>query len=158
MFQLKLLSVQPHLQQSLHSIATVSYTHLDVYKRQSVHTAIALSIAGGAILSAIGFIFARTALEWMQTPDTVIDLAETYIKIYFIGMIPNLYYNICAAILRAVGDSKRPLYILIFSCLVNIVLDLVFVVVLRMSVQGVGIATILSQFISAVPVSYTHLR
>ena len=66
----------------------------------------------------------RTALEWMQTPDTVIDLAETYIKIYFIGMIPNLYYNICAAILRAVGDSKRPLYILIFSCLVNIVLDL----------------------------------
>ena len=81
---------------------------------RSVHTAIALSIAGGAILSAIGFIFARTALEWMQTPDTVIDLAETYIKIYFIGMIPNLYYNICAAILRAVGDSKRPLYILIF--------------------------------------------
>ena len=61
---------------------------------RSVHTAIALSIAGGAILSAIGFIFARTALEWMQTPDTVIDLAETYIKIYFIGMIPNLYYNI----------------------------------------------------------------
>lgn len=125
---------------------------------RSVHTAIALSIAGGAILSAIGFIFARTALEWMQTPDTVIDLAETYIKIYFIGMIPNLYYNICAAILRAVGDSKRPLYILIFSCLVNIVLDLVFVVVLRMSVQGVGIATILSQFISAVLITFCLMR
>ena len=125
---------------------------------RSVHTAIALSIAGGAILSAIGFIFARTALEWMQTPDTVIDLAETYIKIYFIGMIPNLYYNICAAILRAVGDSKRPLYILIFSCLVNIVLDLVFVVVFRMSVQGVGIATILSQFISAVLITFCLMR
>ena len=115
-------------------------------------------MAGGAILSAIGFIFARTALEWMQTPDTVIDLAETYIKIYFIGMIPNLYYNICAAILRAVGDSKRPLYILIFSCLVNIVLDLVFVVVFRMSVQGVGIATILSQFISAVLITFCLMR
>mgnify|MGYP001041200434 CR=1 FL=1 len=117
---------------------------------RSVHTAIALSIAGGAILSAIGFIFARTALEWMQTPDTVIDLAETYIKIYFIGMIPNLYYNICAAILRAVGDSKRPLYILIFSCLVNIVLDLVFIIVFKLGAPGAAWATIISQGVSGV--------
>ena len=116
---------------------------------KSVHTAIALSIAGGAVLSIFGLIFARAALELMQTPNNVIDLSETYIKIYFIGMVPNLYYNVSAAILRAVGDSKRPLYILIFSCLVNIILDLLFVVVLKMSVSGVGIATILSQLISA---------
>lgn len=87
---------------------------------RSVHTAIALSIAGGAILSAIGFIFARTALEWMQTPDTVIDLAETYIKIYFIGMIPeSLYQYMCMQSCELSAIPSGHSHILIFSCLVN---------------------------------------
>lgn len=125
---------------------------------RSVHTAVALAIAGGAVLSLIGLVFARIALQLMSTPEDVIGFAETYIRIYFLGMIPNLYYNICAAILRAVGDSKRPLYILIFSCLVNIMLDLLFVVALRMSVKGVGIATVLSQLISAIMITVCLMR
>lgn len=125
---------------------------------KSVHTAAALAVAGGAVLTVIGLVFSRTALELMQTPDNVIGFAQTYIRIYFIGMIPNLFYNMCAGILRAVGDSKRPLYILIFSCLANIVLDLLFVVVFHMAVAGVGIATIMSQFISAVLIAVCLMR
>ncbi len=125
---------------------------------RAVHTAAALAVVGGGILTAIGLIFAKQALRWMQTPDEVLGFAETYLRIFFLGMIPNLYYNISAAILRAVGDSKRPLYILIFTCLMNVVLDLVFVVLLRMSVTGVAIATVLSQCCSAVLITICLMR
>ena len=125
---------------------------------RSVHTAVALAIVGGAILTVIGILIGRTALEWMQTPDEVIDFSETYLKIFFLGMIPNLYYNICSAILRAVGDSKRPLYILIFTCLLNVVLDLIFVAAFRMSVRGVAIATVLSQCVSAILITVCLMK
>ena len=125
---------------------------------RSVHTAVALAIAGGGVLMLIGIVFARQALVWMQTPDEVIGYAQQYIRIFFLGMIPNLYYNISAAILRAVGDSKRPLYILIFTCLVNVVLDLLFVVALKLSVRGVAIATVLSQLVSAVLITVCLMR
>lgn len=125
---------------------------------RAVHTAVALAFAGGAVLTVIGLILGKQALKWMQTPDEVIGFAEIYLKIFFLGMIPNLYYNICAAILRAVGDSKRPLYILIFTCLMNVALDLFFVVALRMSVTGVAIATVLSQVISAVLITVCLMK
>ena len=115
----------------------------------SVHTSIALAIAGGAILTVVGILISPTALRWMNTPDDIMRPSITYMTIYFIGTIPSLIYNIAAGILRAVGDSKRPLYFLIASCFINIVLDLFFVVVLRMGVAGVAIATIISQTISA---------
>ena len=115
----------------------------------SVHTSIALAIAGGAILTVVGILISPTALRWMNTPDDIMQPSITYMAIYFIGTIPSLIYNIAAGILRAVGDSKRPLYFLIASCFINIVLDLFFVVVLRMGVAGVAIATIISQTISA---------
>lgn len=115
----------------------------------SVHTSIALAIAGGAILTVVGILISPTALRWMNTPDDIMQPSITYMTIYFIGTIPSLIYNIAAGILRAVGDSKRPLYFLIASCFINIVLDLFFVVVLRMGVAGVAIATIISQAISA---------
>lgn len=125
---------------------------------RAVHTAAALAFAGGGVLTLIGLVFARQALVWMQTPDEVIGFAGQYMKIFFLGMIPNLYYNISAAILRAVGDSRRPLYILIFTCLMNVALDLLFVVALRLSVIGVAIATVLSQLISAVLITVCLMR
>lgn len=82
----------------------------------------------------------------MHTPEDVLTYAVVYIRIYFLGMIPNLIYNMGAGILRAVGDSKRPLYFLIGSCMVNILLDLILVAGLRLGVAGAAIATISSQF------------
>jgi putative MATE family efflux protein len=125
---------------------------------KTVHTAVALSLAGGAILTVLGIALARTALAMMSTPEEVIGLSAQYVRIYFTGMIPSLIYNIGSSILRAVGDSKRPLYFLIICCLANVVLDLFFVVLLKMGVAGVGIATVLSQCISAVLVVVTLMR
>ena len=99
---------------------------------------------------AIGLLFSGIALRMMHTPEDVIGHALIYIRIYFLGMIPNLFYNMGAGILRAVGDSKRPLYFLITSCFINIVLDLLFVAVMGMGVAGAATATIISQLVSAV--------
>ena len=118
--------------------------------REAIHTAIAVSIAAGAVIMAIGLIWAPAALEWMNTPIETMADSVIYIRIYFCGMIGNLIYNMGAGILRAMGDSRRPLYFLIASCLVNIVLDIFFVIVLGLGVLGVGLATILSQLFSAV--------
>ena len=115
----------------------------------SVHTAIFIAIIGGAILTVVGILLAPFALKAMGTPEDVIEFSLIYIRIYFIGMIPNMVYNIGSGILRAVGDSKRPLYFLIASCFVNIVLDLLLVVVFGLGIYGVAIATVLSQCISA---------
>lgn len=117
--------------------------------KEAIHTAVAISIIGGVVIMAAGFLIAPAMLEWMNTPPETMEDSIAYIRIYFGGMIGNLLYNMGAGILRAMGDSKKPLYILIASCLVNIVLDIFFVIVLAMGVRGVAIATILSQFFSA---------
>ena len=117
---------------------------------RTVHTAIAMGLGGGLILSIAGIIVSPAILRLMDTPEEVMTYATTYIRIYFAGMIPSLIYNIGSGILRAVGDSKRPLYFLICACLVNIVLDIVLVIVFHMGVAGVSIATIFSQGVSAV--------
>ena len=116
----------------------------------AVHTAVAFSVIGGVLFMAVGLVGARWALTAMHTPEDVMDHAVTYIRIYFLGMVPNLLYNMGAGILRAVGDSRRPLYFLIGSCFVNIILDVVLVAVLRMGVAGAALATISSQLFSAI--------
>lgn len=116
----------------------------------AVHTSIAFSIAAGIGLMIVGIVFSRPMLQVMQTPADVIDYAVLYIRIFFAGTIANLLYNMGAGILRAIGDSKRPLYYLIICCFANIGLDLLFVAVFHMGVAGAALATILSQFLSAV--------
>ncbi len=125
---------------------------------QTVHTSLALAIVGGLILMAVGLIGAPLALRLMNTPEDIMPYSLTYIRIYFLGVVGNLIYNMGAAILRAVGDSKRPLYFLIASCFVNIVLDLLFVAVFHWEVMGAAVATILSQFVSAVLVMMVLVR
>ena len=125
---------------------------------QAVHTATALGIAGGLVFMAIGLLISPTALTLMGTPDDIFGLAVSYIRIYFLGMVFNLVYNMGAGILRAVGDSKRPLYFLIFSTLLNVALDFLFVVGLQLGVNGAAIATILCQAVSAVLVLFTLMR
>jgi putative MATE family efflux protein len=125
---------------------------------ESVHTSIALAIVGGLIIMIIGLIGAPAALKWMGTPDEVMVYSVQYIRIYFAGMIANLIYNMGSGILRAIGDSKRPLYFLIISCIVNIVFDIVFVVIFNWKVIGVAIATVISQIISAVLVCITLIK
>lgn len=130
--------------------------HENVHK--TVHTAIALGIIGGAALMVIGIILSGPALHWLGTPEDVYPMSLTYMIVYFVGTIPNLIYNIGSGILRAVGDSKRPLYFLIAACLINIVLDLLFVTCFHMGVFGVGLATIISQFVSAFLVLFVLIR
>ncbi len=147
----------------LSSGATVIISHHygakdDERVSDAVHTAIALSLAGGAIVMVIGIGISRIALEAMHTPADILELSLTYMRIYFAGTIPSMIYNMGAGILRAIGDSKRPLYFLIASCFINIVLDLLFVVALRMGVAGVAIATILSQTLSALMTVIALLR
>ena len=123
--------------------------------QRAVHTAIALSLAGGAALMVIGMAIAPASLRLVDTPEEIMGYSLTYIRIYFGGIIFSLIYNIGSGILRAVGDAKRPLYCLIVCCLVNVALDLLFVVVFRWGVAGVAVATMLSQTVSAVLVWVT---
>ena len=116
----------------------------------AVHTSIAFSVIGGIIFMIVGLVGSPWALEAMKTPEDVMGHAVVYIRIYFLGIIVNLVYNMGAGILRAVGDSKRPLYFLIASCFTNIILDVLLVAVLRMGVAGAALATITSQLLSAV--------
>jgi len=118
--------------------------------QKAVHTAIALCLSGGVVLTVVGIIFAKPALIAMSTPEDVMDYALTYITVFFSGCVFNLIYNIGSGILRAVGDSKTPLIFLIVCTLTNIVLDLLFVVVFKLSVFGAGLATVMSQAVSAV--------
>ena len=124
----------------------------------AVHTSVAFSIFAGIIMTFIGIIGARPALEAMKTPEDVMGHSMVYLCIYFVGTIPNLLYNMGAGILRAVGDSKRPLYFLIASCFTNILLDLLLVAVFHMGVAGAAIATIVSQLLSAVLVVICLMR
>ena len=116
----------------------------------AVHTSIAFSVIGGIIFMIVGLVGSPWALETMKTPEDVMGHAVVYIRIYFLGIIVNLVYNMGAGILRAVGDSRRPLYFLIASCFTNIILDVLLVAVLRMGVAGAALATITSQLLSAV--------
>lgn len=117
---------------------------------QTVHTAMLSAIVGGIILIFAGIALARPMLEWMGTPADVIDQSALYMKIYFVGMPALMVYNFGASILRAIGDTKRPLYFLTVAGVVNVVFNLFFVIVLDMGVAGVALATIISQAISAV--------
>ena len=117
--------------------------------REGVHTSVALALASGVALMIVGFLLSRQLLELMQSPDDVIDLAAVYLRIYFLGMPGNMFYNFGSAILRAQGDTKRPLYYLIVAGIVNVILNLFTVLVLHMDVAGVASATTISQYISA---------
>ena len=129
----------------------------DEVNRQ-VHTALALAIAGGAALTVIGLLISRPVLRLMQTPDEIVGMASEYLQIYFLGMIPQMIYNMGTNILRAVGDSKRPLYFLIVCALANTGLDLLFVAVFRLGTAGAAMATSLSQLICAGLVIWVLLR
>ena len=125
--------------------------------QKCVHTALPLGVICGIVVAIVGFFFSGQMLVLMQVPDEVIELSSLYLKIYFLGAPGSLLYNFGASVLRASGDTKRPLYILAASGLVNVILNLILVIVFKMSVAGVAIATIVSQYISAFVVVY-HLR
>lgn len=117
---------------------------------RAVHTTIALALSSGALLTAVGLLCAGGILELMGTPQEVMTYALPYLNIYFLGMIPQLVYNIGSGVLRAVGDSRRPMLFLICAALTNIVLDILLVLGLNLGVRGAAIATVLSQVVSAV--------
>ncbi|MGN0380096.1 MAG: MATE family efflux transporter [Butyrivibrio sp.] len=125
---------------------------------ETVHTAMLLSIISGFILTVVGELFARQLLILMKTPDEILDLATEYLRIYFIGMPAMMVYNFGSAILRAVGDTRRPLYFLFLSGVLNVGLNLLLVIPLGMDVAGVGIATVFSQTVSAVLVVICMIR
>ena len=125
---------------------------------KSVHTSVTLSLISGVVLMAAGTILARQLLVWTASPAEVIGLATVYLRIYFCGMPANMLYNFGAAILRAQGDTRRPLYFLSIAGVTNVALNLLFVIVLEMSVAGVALATIISQYISALLVLQCLIR
>lgn len=125
---------------------------------ETVHTAIAMAVAGGLLIMALGLWLSPMLLNLLDTPQELISYSLSYMRIYFMGMIPSLIYNIGSGLLRAVGDSRRPLLFLIAACLTNIVLDVVFVVGFEMHVAGAALATILSQAVSAALIIITLMR
>ena len=140
------------------AVAHAIGAHHDRDVHRAVHTIIPLAAVGGAVISVIGIIFAEPLLKIMSTPDNIIGLSSAYMKIIFAGMMPNMVYNFGASVLRAAGDSKRPLYYLIIAGIVNVILNLFFVLVLEMDVAGVALATVISHFISAVLVMYALIK
>ena len=124
----------------------------------SVHTAIALAIAGGIVIMLLGLVSARFALTAMGTPDDILSLSLTYMKIYYLGTIPSMIYNMGSGILRAVGDSRRPFYFLLVSAVLNTGLDLLFVLKFGMGVEGVAYATIIAQAVSAALTIWVLMR
>lgn len=117
---------------------------------QDVHTAVALSLVSGVLMTIIGLAVLNPILTLIDTPPEVMPYAQRYVRIYFLGTIPTLLYNFLAGIMRAIGDSKRPLYYLMISAVLNIILNLFFVIVLKMDVDGVAIATIISQTVCCI--------
>ena len=126
--------------------------------RKAEHTAITVALFMGIGVGIFGFLAARPLLQMMESPEDVIDGAALYVRIYFLGMPANRLDNFGAAILRAVGDTKRPLYYLMISGLVNVLLNLLLVIVFHMSVAGVAIATVASQVVSMVLVLFCLIR
>ena len=117
---------------------------------RTIHASLALSLAGGAVLTVLGVVSAPTLLRLLNTPEEVMGFAVPYLRIYFAGTVANLLYNMGSGILRAVGDSKSPLWVLLACTVVNVLLDLLFVGVFHMDTAGAAIATVLSQLFSAV--------
>ncbi len=125
---------------------------------KTLHTAILLALFSGALLVAIGVPAARILLEWMASPEDVIGLAEKYLRIYFLGMPAVMLYNFGSAALRAAGDTKRPLYYLTGAGVVNVILNLIFVIHFHMGVVGVATATVVSQYISGLLVVHCLMQ
>ena len=124
----------------------------------ALHTTIAFCIMAGVILSLVGYFGAPTFLRWMNTPEDTMDGSILYLKIYFCGILFSFFYNVGAAILRAVGDSRKPLYYLMVCCILNTVLDVLLVLVFRLGIFGVAIATVFSQAVSALLILITLVR
>jgi putative MATE family efflux protein len=124
----------------------------DEVVHRTVHTALPMALVAGAILTVIGVTFAQTFLTWMGTPENVLPLSVLYMRIYFAGIIFNMVYNFCASILRAAGDTKSPLLFLSIAGVVNVILNLIFVIGFDMNVAGVAWATTISQGLSALAV------
>ena len=118
--------------------------------KSAVHTDVAFGIAAGLLMTVIGVVFAPQILTWMNTPTEVLPNSTAYLRIYFLGSLAVVLYNVCMGILQAVGDSKHPLYYLILSSIVNIILDLIFNGVFKLGVEYAALATIISQMISVV--------
>lgn len=125
---------------------------------RTIHTAIPTALLCGVFLTVVGVSFSPTFLTWMGTPERVLPLSAVYMKIYFSGVAFTMLYNFCAAILRAAGDTRSPLIYLSLAGVINVVLNLVFVIALNMNVAGVALATVISQGISAVLVTLALLR
>lgn len=130
--------------------------HKDIH--DSVHTSITMALVCGVIVTILGLFVTRPLLQWMKTPDDVIELSTIYVKIYFGGSVFNMLYNFGAAVMRAVGDTRRPMYYLMLSGAVNVVLNLIFVIVFRMGVVGVALATVASQVLSSLLVVISLMR
>ena len=117
---------------------------------KAVHTSMALALVGGLFIMVFGLLTSRPSLELLGVPEEIMDDALTYLNVYYAGIIASMIYNVGTGVLRAIGDSRMPLYVLIVCCLVNIVLDLLFVLAFHWDVFGVAFATVLSQVVSAV--------
>ena len=116
----------------------------------AVHTSLALTFAAGIVMTLIGVLISPYVLQWVGTPSDVMESSVLYLRIYFLGILSVMVYNMGSGILRAVGDSRNPLYFLIVSSVTNIILDMLFVIVFHMGIAGVGWATLIAQTISAV--------
>lgn len=116
----------------------------------AVHTSLALTFAAGIVMTLVGVLISPYVLKWVGTPNDVMDSSVLYLRIYFLGILSVMVYNMGSGILRAVGDSRNPLYFLIVSSVTNIILDLLFVIVFDMRIAGVGWATLIAQTISAI--------
>lgn len=116
----------------------------------AVHTSLALTFAAGLVMTLIGVLISPYVLQWVGTPSDVMESSVLYLRIYFLGILSVMAYNMGSGILRAVGDSRNPLYFLIVSSVTNIILDMLFVIVFHMGIAGVGWATLIAQTISAV--------
>lgn len=132
------------------SVAQSIGAQQDEETHRLVHTAIPTAFIGGAVLTVVGVCGAGTFLTWMETPPDVLPLSTVYMKIYFCGIASSMLYNFGSAILRAAGDTKRPLYYLTIAGILNVVLNVFFVVVFHLDVAGVALATAISQTLSAV--------
>ncbi len=121
---------------------------------RAVHTSIAVALVAGVILTVLGVIFSRPLLEMMKSPEDVIDLSSLYLKVYFTGMLATMVYNFGSAVLRAKGDTKKPLYALTVAGILNALLNLFFVITLKMDVAGVGLASSISSYVSAGMIIY----
>ncbi len=126
--------------------------------RQGVHTSITISVIGGFLVAVIGVVFCRPLLNLMGTPADIIDLSTVYMRIYFLGVPATMIYNFGAAILRATGDSTRPMYFLSAAGVVNVLLNLLFVIALNAGVSGVAWATVISQYLSLTLIMLNLLR